>query len=404
MKKIVIPMLTLLFSASIFAAEIRVTIAEYSSKTGPYFDAAKKAFEKKYPGITVNNEVIPWANLKQKLTTDIAGDANADLAIIGTRWLVDFVDQDLVEPLDNYMKDGTGASFIPTFLSPSNMRGATYGLPIAASARALYYNKSLFSDAGIDNAPATWIDVITSARKITQAKSGVHGFCMQGESTETDVYFYYALWSFGGDILNENGESGLGSKSALLAAKMYKMMIDEKLTQPGVTTYTRNECQELFKEGRVAMTISLPFVASQIKEEKKDVKYGITAVPSGSRSATYGVTDSIIMFSNSKNKEAAWKFLNFIFTQEWRSKFTIGEGFLPVNTAVSQESYFVNNPDLKPFAKMLPSAFFAPVIPGWSEIADATSSALQKIYTNQEEPESALATAEKEINSILASN
>ena len=42
MKKIVIPMLTLLFSASIFAAEIRVTIAEYSSKTGPYFDAAKK--------------------------------------------------------------------------------------------------------------------------------------------------------------------------------------------------------------------------------------------------------------------------------------------------------------------------------------------------------------------------
>ena len=53
---------------------------------------------------------------------------------------------------------------------------------------------------------------------------------------------------------------------------------------------------------------------------------------------------------------------------------------------------------------MLPSAFFAPVIPGWSEIADATSSALQKIYTNQEEPESALATAEKEINSILASN
>jgi len=47
MKKIVIPMLTLLFSASIFAAEIRVTIAEYSSKTGPYFDAAKKAFEKK---------------------------------------------------------------------------------------------------------------------------------------------------------------------------------------------------------------------------------------------------------------------------------------------------------------------------------------------------------------------
>ena len=186
MNKIIISILIIFFSTSIYATDIRVTIAEYSSKTGPYFDAAKKAFEKKYPGITINNEVIPWANLKQKLTTDIAGDANADLAIIGTRWLVDFVDQDLVEPLDSYMKDGTGASFIPTFLSPSNMRGATYGLPIAASARALYYNKSLFSDAGINNAPATWIDVITSARKITQKRKGVYGFCMQGESTETE--------------------------------------------------------------------------------------------------------------------------------------------------------------------------------------------------------------------------
>ena len=40
--------------------------------------AAKKAFEKKYSGITVNNEVIPWANLKQKLTNDIAGDAKLE--------------------------------------------------------------------------------------------------------------------------------------------------------------------------------------------------------------------------------------------------------------------------------------------------------------------------------------
>ena len=31
--------------------------------------------------------------LLQKLTTDISGGVNADLAIIGTRWLIDFVNR-----------------------------------------------------------------------------------------------------------------------------------------------------------------------------------------------------------------------------------------------------------------------------------------------------------------------
>ena len=123
------------------AATVRVTVAEYSAKTGPYFEEAAKAFEAANPDTDIQIEVVPWDVLLQKLTTDISGGTNADLAIIGTRWLIDFVQQGVAEPLDGYITPEFKGRFIDTFLSPSIMDGKTYGLPIAASARAMYYNK-----------------------------------------------------------------------------------------------------------------------------------------------------------------------------------------------------------------------------------------------------------------------
>ncbi|TGV70335.1 extracellular solute-binding protein, partial [Mesorhizobium sp. M00.F.Ca.ET.149.01.1.1] len=146
----------LAFAAPAYAGEVRVTVAEYSAKTGPYFEAVKKEFEAANPGITIKYEVVPWDVLLQKLTTDITAGTNADLSIIGTRWLIDFVQQGVAEPLDSYIKPEFKDRFIDTFLSPSIMDGHTYGLPIAASARAMYYNKELFEKAGIAKPPATW--------------------------------------------------------------------------------------------------------------------------------------------------------------------------------------------------------------------------------------------------------
>jgi multiple sugar transport system substrate-binding protein len=385
------------------AGEVRVTVAEYSAKTGPYFEEAKKAFEAANPGITIKFEIVPWDNLLQKLTTDIGASTNADLSIIGTRWLIDFVKEDAVEPLDGFITPDFKGRFIETFLSPSIMDGKTYGLPIAASARAMYYNKEILEKAGVATPPANWDELKAAAAKIKALGTDVAGFGLQGKEIETDVYYYYAMWSQGSEILNADGTSGLGSPGALEAAKLYKSLIDEGLTQKGVTSNSREDVQNLFKQGKVGMMITAPFLSNQIKEEAPNLKYGVTAIPAGPSGArgTYGVTDSIIMFKNSKNKEEAWKFLDFLFTTEQRAKFTQGEGFLPVNKEEAKMDYYVNNADLAAFTALLPDARFAPVIPGWEEIAKITSDAMQKIYLGEGEPEATLKDAAAKANAVL---
>ncbi|MER8489535.1 sugar ABC transporter substrate-binding protein [Mesorhizobium australicum] len=390
----------LAFAAQAEAGEVRVTVAEYSAKTGPYFEQVKKEFEAKNPGITVKFEVVPWDVLLQKLTTDLTAGTNADLSIIGTRWLIDFVQQDVAEPLDSYITPDFKGRFIDTFLSPSIMGGKTYGLPIAASARAMYYNKELFEKAGIAKPPATWTELQEDARKIKA--QGAFGFGLQGKEIETDVYYYYAMWSQGTEILNKDGTSGLSTPGALEAAKLYKSMIDEGLTEPGVTSNNREDVQNLFKQGKVGMMITAPFLSNQIKDEAPSLKYGVAAIPAGPTGArgTYGVTDSMIMFKNSKNKDEAWKLMDFLFTTEQRAKFTQGEGFLPVNKEEAKMDYYINNADLAAFTALLPDARFAPVIPGWEEVAQITSDAMQKIYLGGD-PEAGLKEAAAKANAVL---
>ncbi len=393
-------------ASAAYAQTVRVTVAEYSSKTGPYFEKAAAAFEAANPGTDIQIEVVPWDVLQQKLTTDISGGANADLAIIGTRWLIDYVSQGVAAPLDSYMTDEFKDRFIETFLSPSIMDGQTYGLPIAASARAMYYNTDLFEQAGIAAPPSTWDELKDAAAKIAALDGEVYGYGMQGKEIETDVYFYYAFWSFGGELLDADGTSGLDSEAAYQAAALYKSLIDEGLTQPGVTSLNREDVQNLFKQGRVGMMITAPFLASQIKEEVPDLNYGVTAIPAGPDGArgTYGVTDSIIMFENSQNKDTAWAFLDYIFTTELRAEFTGGEGFLPVNKEVAASPAFADNADLKAFTDLLPDARFAPVIPGWEEIAAVTSNALQRIYLGDADIKETLDAAAAEIDGIIAAN
>ena len=385
------------------AGTVRVTVAEYSKGTGPYFEEAAKAFEAANPDTKIQIEVVPWDNLQQKLTTDISAGANADLSIIGTRWLLDFVSQGIVAPLDGYVTPDFKGRFIDTFLTPSVMDGKVFGLPIAASARAMYYNKDVFSKAGVGEAPKNWEEMKAAAEKIKATGGGVFPFGLQGKEIETDVYFYYAMWSHGGEIVKD-GKSGLDSQAAMDAAKLYKSFIDGGLTQPGVTSYSREDVQNLFKQGKVATVITAPFLSNQIKAEAPKLNYGVAPIPAGPSGdrGTYGVTDSIILFENSKVKDEAWKFLDFLFTTEQRIKFDKVEGFLPVNKQEAADPFFADNADLKVFASLLPNARFAPVITGWEEIANATSNALQKIYLGEGEIEPTMKAAAAKANEILA--
>lgn len=393
--------LVLLAGPARAATEVRVVVAEYSAATAGIFQGMEKEFEAANPEVDIKIEVVSWDNLQQRLTTDISGGTAPDVAIIGTRWLLDYAANDIAEPLDDYITPEIKGRFIESFLAPSTIEGQIWGLPIAASARALYYNRALLTKAGVAEPPATWEALVDAARKVKASGPDTYGLALQGKEIETDAYWYYALWTHGGELI-QDGKSGIASEAGVKAATLYKSMLEEGLTQPEPTGYNRQDIERLFKTGQAATVLSGPWLRGQIKDEAPTLDYGIAPMPKGTVEATYGVTDSIMMFQSSEVKETAWKFLaDTVFSPKWRIEFTTKEGFLPVTQAEADAPTFRDDPQLKAFTDLLPNARFAPLVASWEEIADVTLGALQTIYLGQAEPQAALRGAAAKIDGLL---
>jgi multiple sugar transport system substrate-binding protein len=381
--------------------QLRVVVAYYSAATQEIFEGMARDFSAAHPDADVKIEVVQWDNLEQRLTTDIAGGTAPDIAMIGTRWLVDFVKNDVAEPLDSYVTPEFKGRFIENFMAPSTISGKLYGLPVAASARAMYYNKDLLAKAGIKDPPENWDALVADAKKVKGLGNDIYGFALQGKEIETDAYWYYSLWTHGGELI-EGGKSGIASPSAIAALSLYRSLIDEGLTEPSPTGYNRQDIERLFKQGRIGMILTGPWLRGQIKTEAPNLNYGIAPIPAGTTKATYGVTDDLMVFKSSQQKKLAWQFLSeTAFSPKWRIDFTTKEGFLPVTKVEAEQPQFTGDPQLKAFIEMIPYAHFAPPIPNWEQIADTTIRGLQKVYTGETKPEAALKEAAGSIDSIL---
>ena len=385
--------------ASARAETVRMNVAYYSATTGPYFEKMAADFHAVHPDIDVKIEVVNWADLLQKLRTDIAAGTNPDLSLIGTRWLLDFVRDGIAEPLDGYMSPAFRDRFIGPFLTPGQVDGKTYGLPIAASSRAMYYNKDLLAKAGYPDGPKNWDEVADAAAKIKA--NGATGFGIQAKGIEVDVYYYYALWSFGGDVIGPDKKAAFASPAGVKALTMYKSFIDKGLTEDSPTNYTAQDIQAMFKQGRLGMVMTSPILLKQIAREAPNLNFGIVPVPTGTVTSTYAVTDSLVMFQNSKVKQAAWKFVDFLFTKDARVAFNKSESFLPTTKEEATDPFFTENDKLKVFVSLLPSAHFAPTVTGWEDTAKAVTDAVQAAYLGQATPEQALQRAAERANQSL---
>ncbi|WP_127519782.1 sugar ABC transporter substrate-binding protein [Mesorhizobium sp. Z1-4] len=390
-----------LAEAALAKDTVRVRIAEYSTNTGDFFIEMADRFNASQEDIEVVIEHLPWPEMQQQLITDISAGTAPDISHMATRWMAGFAKDGALAPIEGLMSEEFTDSFVPTFLDLQKLDGHTWGLPIAASARGLFYNKALFERAGVEGPPATWGDALAAAKKVSALGDDIYGIGMQGTGLDTEGYWFYSLWTHGGDIFNADGKSGFASPEAVAATQTYIDLIEAGVTQPGVLGSNREDLQNLFSAGKLGMVLSGPWLNTQLADEAPDLAYGISQIPTETAAATYGVTDTISILAGSEVKESAMKFLEYMFNDENRLAFGKLEGFVPVLKSMSKEPFFTDNPKMSVFLEMSPVAKFAPLVPHWEEMAEALKSSLAAAYGGDSAPADALKGAADKMNSLL---
>lgn len=381
-------------------ASLKFLAMEYDTNTRPFMEKVKQQFEAANPGIKLDIEVVDWNLGKDKLATLVAANNAPDLANIATIWLPEYVNLDVVEPMDSYLSPEMRDRFLPVTLHGAEYQGKLYGLPIAVSARAMYYNKDLL---GSNKPPTNWNELVTVAKKCTDPTKGVYGFGIQGSKVETDVYWYYFLWANKGEILSADGTQAAFNSPAGVEALQFvcDLVSKEKCTEPEPTAYDREGLQEMFKAGKLAMTITGPWFWKMLKKDVPNLKYGVAPIPGNKQQKTMAVTDNLIMFKSCKDKQAAWKFVEFFYKPELRQEWAETFGMIPELKSVAQSDFIKQSPEWTTFLSLLDSGVFVPLHPRWTAIAKEIEVGVQQALLGEKTPKAALDAAKTRVDALL---
>jgi multiple sugar transport system substrate-binding protein len=388
------------------AVELRFLFPEYSDKTKGLVQEVVDDFNTANKGkIHVTLETSPWDKLHDKLAVTMGGNQAADVFGYATRWVSEFSELGQLEPLDPYLNDAFKSQFIgrlfdaAAYTPKATSKKATYGLPVAVSARMLFYRTDLFEKAGV-KAPTNWDELLEAAKK-TASPPNVYGLGVPANGIEVDTFFMYFLWNNGGDILGADGKAAINNPAGVEALEYLVKLVNEKGSQPKPNGFTREQIIEMFKAGQLAMYPTGPWLNTMIKRDNPKLAYGIAPFPAnkGKTPATVGVTDSLGMWAKGTHKQEAWKFVEFLYQDKYRQKFDEVEAMLPEKKSVAVSAAF-STPDLKPFVAALDSAKFVPHHPKFENIQQIITVAVQKALTGESTPKQALDQAAQKINAL----
>ncbi|WP_336502670.1 extracellular solute-binding protein [Microbacterium paraoxydans] len=358
------------------ASTLDLLVPSYSDATKGLWEDVIDGFTKDNPDIKVNLEVQSWDNLEKVISTKVQAGEAPDIYNGGP--FAGFVEDELLYPVEEVVSDDVYSDFQDSFLANAEVDGTAYALPMIASARALFVNDGLLSQAGVE-APTDWDSLLDAATKVSALGGGVAGYGMPLGSEEAQAEAAVWLWGGGGSF-GDASEITIDTPENLVGAEQIKKMIDAGATQADPGSTQRSPLMDIFIQGKIGMQVGLPPTVGQIAENNPELDYSIVPIPTKDGSPfTLGVMDQLMAFENDGDKqEAITKFLDYFYSPEVYVPWVQAEGFLPVTKSGAEE--LSGEEALKPFLDVLPDAQFYPSTnPKWSAADGAFKSLFGQI-------------------------
>ena len=332
-------------------------------------------FERTHPGLKVKLQVIPWTAAHEKLLTAYAGESTPDICQLGNTWIPEFVTLKAIEPLAPWIRRGNidSTSYFSGIWRTNFIDTVQYGLPWYVDTRVLFYRKDILAAAGFPSAPATWAEWDTACHRIITT-GGNHGrYAVLLPTTEWAPPVILGLQR-GSKMLKDRDRYGDFSGERFRGAFRYYIDFFEKKYAPAALTDVMNIYQS-FGEGYFAMYITGPWnigeFSRRLPPELQDM--WMTAPLPGPEPGVPGVSlaggSSLVLFTNSPRKEAAWQLIQYLSDPAQQLTFYRITGDLPARVEAWRDSALAGNVYARAFFEQLKHVAPTPTIPQWEQIA-----------------------------------
>ncbi|MBP1872678.1 putative ABC transporter-binding protein [Ensifer adhaerens] len=356
-----------------------------------------KQWEEKNPGWKVTPEVVGWAQCQDKATTLAAAGTPVAMAYVGSRTLKEFAQNDLIVPVP--MTDEEKKTYYPNIVDTVTFDGNQWGVPVAFSTKALYWNKDLFKQAGLDpeKPPKTWAEEIEFAKTIKE-KTGVAGYGLPAKTFDNTMHqFMHWVYTNNGKVI-DGDKIVIDSPEVLAALQAYKDITPYSVE--GATAYEQNEMRAIFLDGKVGMLQSGSGAAVRLKDTK--VNWGVAPLPLGPSAKGEGtllITDSLAVFKGSGVEEKAIEFAKFITSPGPQGEYELqgAAGLTPLRPSPMVDEFVKKDPYWKPFIDGIAFGGPEPLFTDYKGFQNVVIAMVQSVVTGQAEPADALKKAAGEL-------
>lgn len=382
-----------------------ITWAVFKDPT-PATDKLIAKFKEKNPDIDVKMQVLPAGSDKihTALVTALgAKDDSIDVVSLDIIWPAEFGAAKWVMPLNKYFTKEEQSKFLKGPLEGVTYKDNIYAVPWYTDAGLLFYRSDIVKEP-----PKTWEELLKTAKEKKGQNGTDQGFVFQGKQFEGLVTnFTEFLWSNGGKVL-DGDKVVVNSPEGVEALQfMVDLVRKEKVSPEGVTTYDTEDSRRPFTEGKAVLMRNWPYVWAKSTEPESKVsgKVGMTPMPKGphgqSGAATLGGWN-VAISQYSKNPDAAWKFIQFITSEEGQKINAIEGGRIPTLDGLFKDSEVLKkNPHFEKLYPVFLASKARPATPQYSAVSEKLQIHIHNALTGQETAQQALDSAAKEIQAVL---
>jgi len=367
-------------------------------------------FERENPGVRVVVQQVPWTAAHEKLLTGFVGGSPPDLAQLGHTWIPEFAAIGALEPLENRIAASRAlapAEYFEGIWKTNAFDGVTYGIPWYVDTRVLFYRADLMAAAGYAQVPRTWSGWRDAMRKIVGDRAGSR-FAILLPTNEWEQVTIFGLQQRS-PLLSDGGTRGAFAQTAFADAAAFYVGLYRDGLAP-VVSYTQlgNPYQE-FSRGYVAMWITGPWNLGEFRRRLPPELQGswMTApvpAPDDAREFPgYSLAggSSLAIFRASREKDAAWRLVEFLSRPEVQLRFYGLSGDLPARRSAWDAPVLAGDEKARAFRDQLAHVTPLPRVPEWEQIAQKLWEDLEAAIRGRQTVPAALQTVDSDVDRIL---
>ncbi len=363
---------------------------------GENLPALADQFVAENPDLDIIVTPVPWDSAHDKFTASIAAGTAPDVAQVGTTWMGEFVGLGALDPTPDLID---GDSFFEGAQQTTMVDDVSYGVPWYVETRLVYYRTDLAEEAGIE--PATDWDGLKQMAQQYMDAGARFGISLQPGGTGSWQALLPLMWSNGGQIVSEDGsEFTFEDESNVEALAYYQSFFTDGLAN---TAPSEGATESDFASGDVPMFISGPWMMGAVEGvggEGFADKYDVMVMPEAEMSASFIGGSNLAVFNNTENRDAAWKFVDFLTQEQTQVEWFEMTTNLPAVQSSWDAEVLQADEKLAKFGEQLETAYAPPSIQTWEQVANSLDSQVERVTKTGLDPAEALARVQQEATSI----